>query len=275
MFTRANECQDVNVGDPDCPMERLQDEFGVNIVISHLNAWQFLSSSLKSEKDRDIIFRVNSPGAAWRSLVDTYSLTTQGALLALIQKLGSVRVRTNDDPTLKLLEMEDIACSLRASHSQWQHLIESYVIGKFVNALPHKYDTQKQMLKEREHGFSREAVASSMQKRFDSSAYKQLRRSKPKSGEDEAFAVIGAGKNHPGRGGSRHGSIKPGGSQSDRGNGGSGGIGSSGGGASSDSSSTATARPGGTTYWVCKSDQHYVSDCPKQICQGCGERGTT
>ena len=24
---------------------------------------------------------------------------------------------------------------------------------------------------------------------------------------------------------------------------------------------------------MCKSDQHYVRDCPKQICQGCGERG--
>ena len=64
VFTRAVECQDVNVEDPDCPMARLQDEFGVDIVISPLNAWQFLSSALKSEKDRGILFRVNSPGAA-------------------------------------------------------------------------------------------------------------------------------------------------------------------------------------------------------------------
>ena len=48
VFTKVNECQDVNVGDSDCPMERLQDEFGVDIVISHLNAWQLLSSALKS-----------------------------------------------------------------------------------------------------------------------------------------------------------------------------------------------------------------------------------
>ena len=41
VFTRANECQDDNVGDPDCPVERLQYAFGVDIVISHLNAWQF------------------------------------------------------------------------------------------------------------------------------------------------------------------------------------------------------------------------------------------
>ena len=58
VFTRANEYQDVNVGDPDCPIERLQDEFGVDIVILHLNAWQFLWSALKLEKDQDILFWV-------------------------------------------------------------------------------------------------------------------------------------------------------------------------------------------------------------------------
>ena len=106
-----------------------------------------------------------------------------------------------------------------------------------------------------------------MQKRFDSFVYKQLRHSKPKSGEDQAFAVTGGGKNRPGRDGSRHGSRKPGGSQGGRGNGDSGGRGSSGGGASSGSIGTATAKPGGRTCLVCKSDQHYVRDYPKQICQ--------
>ena len=152
------------------------------------------------------------PGAVWRSLVDTYSLKTEGASLALLHNLDSVRIETNDEPTLKLLEMEDIARSLRSSHSQWQHLAESYVIRKAVNALPREYDIQKQMLEEREDGFSRGAVVSSVQKRFDSSAYKQLRRSKPKSGDDQAFAITGEGKNPPGSGEFRHGSRKPGGS---------------------------------------------------------------
>ena len=62
VFTRADECQVVNVEDRDCPMERLQDEFGVDIVISHMNAWEFLSCTLKSEKDWDILFRVTYPG---------------------------------------------------------------------------------------------------------------------------------------------------------------------------------------------------------------------
>ena len=191
----------------------------------------------------------------------------------MLHKPDSVRIGTNDDPTLNLLEMEDIAPSLRSSHSQWQHLTESYVIGKLVNALPREYNIHKQMLEEREGEFSREAAVSTVRKRLDSSAYKQLRRSKPKSGEDQAFAVTGGGDNHPGRGGSRHGSRKPGGLQGGRGNGGLGGRGSSGGGASSGSSSAATAKPGRRTCWVCKSDHHYVRDCPKQICQGCGEWG--
>ena len=129
------------------------------------------------------------------------------------------------------------------------------------------------MLEERKGGFSCDAVVSTVQKRFDSSAYKQLRRSKPKSGKDQAFTVTGGGKNHPGRDGSRHGSRKPGRSQGGRGNGGSGGRGCSGGGASSGNSSAATAKPGRRTCWVCKSDHHYFRDCSKQICQGCGERG--
>ena len=129
------------------------------------------------------------------------------------------------------------------------------------------------MLEEREDEFAREAVVFSVQKRLKSSTYKQLRRSKPKSGENQAFAVTGGSKNHPGRGGSRHGSRKPGGSQGGRENGGSSGGGFSGGGASSGNSSASTVKPGGRTCWMCKSDQYYVRDCPKQICQGYGERG--
>ena len=73
------------------------------------------------------------------------------------------------------------------------------------------------------------------------------------------------------------GSRGNGGSGRGGGGGGSGGGGSSGGEASSDggsgSSGAATAKPEGRTCWVCNSNQHYARDYPKQICQGCGERG--
>ena len=53
------------------------------------------------------------------------------------------------------------------------------------------------MLEEREGPISREAVVSSVQKRFESSAYKQLRRSNPELGEDQAFAVTGGVRTNP------------------------------------------------------------------------------
>ena len=58
---------------PRLPDGEIAGRVWVDIVISHLNAWQFLSSALKSQNDRDILFRVSSPAAAWRSLFDTYS----------------------------------------------------------------------------------------------------------------------------------------------------------------------------------------------------------
>ena len=66
-----------------------------------------------------------------------------------------MRIRTNDDPTLKLLAIEHISRSLRSSHSQWQHLTESYVVGTFVNALPREYDIVADAGGERERILSR------------------------------------------------------------------------------------------------------------------------
>ena len=121
-------------------------------------------------------------------------------------------------------------------------------MARATGATHSEINIQEQTLEEGEDGFSCEAVVSSVQKRFGSSAYKQLRRSKPKSGEDQAFAVTGGDIVHPGRGGSRHGSRRPGGQQGGPEHGGSsGGGGFLGGGASSGSSSAVTAKPVGRT----------------------------
>ena len=147
---------------PRLPDGEVADKVGTDIVFSQLKSRQHLSSTLKSEKGRDILFRVFFPGGAWRLLVDTYSLKAQGASLALLHKRDSVRIGRNDDLTLKLLGMEDISRSLRLSHSQGQHLTELCVIGKFVNPLPREYRIQKKMMEEMEDRFSHEAVVPSM-----------------------------------------------------------------------------------------------------------------
>ena len=129
------------------------------------------------------------------------------------------------------------------------------------------------MLEEREDGFSREAVVFSVQKRSDSSAYKQLRRSKPKSGEHQAFAVTGGVRITP----DAMDLVTAVESQADHR-------------AAVEMAARAAEvirvgelataavaprpqSPGGGACWVCKNNHHYVRACPKQIYQGCGERG--
>ena len=65
--------------------------------------------------------------------------------------------------------MEDIGRTLR-SCADWSHISESFLLAKFVNALPHEFDVQKQTMEEREGGLSRETVLSSVRKRYESPA---------------------------------------------------------------------------------------------------------
>ena len=112
-----------------------------------------------------------------------------------------------------------------------------------------------------------------MQKRFDSSAYKQLRRSKPSQGKIKPSRSPAGVRITP----DAVDFLTAVESQADHR-------------AAAETAARAAEVPRvgelaaavvvpqprslrGRTCWVCKSDQHYVRDCPKQICQGCGERG--
>ena len=141
-FTEAGAPRDVNVGDTDVSTARLEAEFGRKAVNMHLSAWRFLSSSLKAEADRDILFRENSPAAVWRTLGETHSPRTQGARLELLAKLDSVHIAPSDNPVEKYLKMEEYARVLRFSSGNTQHITEPFLLGKFLNALSTEYDVQ-------------------------------------------------------------------------------------------------------------------------------------
>ena len=105
VFTDAGAQRDVNVGDTDESTARLEAEFGRKAVNLHLSAWRFLSSSLKAEADRDILFRENSPAAVWRTLGETHSPRTQGARLELLAQLDSVHIAPGNNPVKDYLRM--------------------------------------------------------------------------------------------------------------------------------------------------------------------------
>ena len=73
-----------------------------------------------------------------------------------------------------------------------QHINEPFLLGKFLNALLTEYDVQKQMLEDKDGGFSPEIVMTTVRKRFESEAFKNLlpsRRNKKPLHGDQAFVA--------------------------------------------------------------------------------------
>ena len=110
-----------------------------------------------------------------------------------MQKYDSVRISVHDDDSeQKLIEMEDIARDLNSIGNR-ERLSEDDILLKFVNLLPHEYHVQLQMLEEREdEELSREAVVSSVRKRFESALFKkEIARGKKSTQGDQALVAKG------------------------------------------------------------------------------------
>lgn len=181
VFTSAKDsANDVNVGDPEVAVYTLQAQFGEGVVAAHVKAWQLLSTSLKSEMDRNILFRVTSPGAAWRGLIEAHGPTPREKL-ALLEKMHRTKIRAKDNPIAKLLEMEITAQTLRTYDDPFD-VKESLILAMFLHALPREYDIQRAVLEARAEGsLSREAVIFAVRGRYESPEFKQLVHNKKNS----------------------------------------------------------------------------------------------
>ena len=121
-----------------------------------------------------------------------HSPRTQGARLELLAKLDNVYIVASDNPVEKYLKMEEYSRVLRSSSDDMQHINEPFLLRKSLNALPTEYDVQEQMLEDKEDGFSREVVMTTVRKRFESEAFKKLlpsRRNKKPLHGDQAFVA--------------------------------------------------------------------------------------
>ena len=129
------------------------------------------------------------------------------------------------------------------------------------------------MLEDKEGGFSREVVITTVRKRFESEAFKELlpsRRNKKPLHGDQAF-VAGDGRGSGRQNNGSSGRQRQGHGCSSRGQGGSGlgrGGEKSGGGGRSESSGG-----GKRVCFQCKSEKHVVRQCPEQFCWGCEKKG--
>ena len=88
VFTASGDSsRDVEVGNTELSVRSLEARYTREVVRANIRVRQMLAESLQHKRDRDILFRIHSPGAVWRELNNFYSPETSGAKLALILSL--------------------------------------------------------------------------------------------------------------------------------------------------------------------------------------------
>ena len=85
MLTR--EQPDIDVMADGVDMWGLDTRFGYKIVHENMKAWEFISSSLKRERDIDTLNRSKCPGTAWKALFETYTPRTDWASMAVLDEI--------------------------------------------------------------------------------------------------------------------------------------------------------------------------------------------
>lgn len=66
-----------------------------------------------------------------------------GVRLTLVEKFEGIKIGVRNNPEQKLLDMGDIAWDV-SSYEDHQPMSETHVLLKFLDALPHEYDTQRE-----------------------------------------------------------------------------------------------------------------------------------
>ena len=123
-----------------------------------------IAARLEGKIEYDMLLKLHTPGVVWRKLADVFR-PEQMAIMALLETLDGVKIGARDDLEQKLLEMEDIVQGLSSSGNH-QPRSEDYTLLKFVDALLHEYNIQKQLLEDRDRQLSQD-VMTSVRKRFE------------------------------------------------------------------------------------------------------------
>lgn len=96
----CDDAEDIEVRNTRVPLEELESAYGRDVVRVYSRAWQLLCTSLTGEVEQDILYRELFPRAASRALLEMHSPKTQGAKLALLEKIDSVTMDPEKDPIL-------------------------------------------------------------------------------------------------------------------------------------------------------------------------------
>ena len=99
----------------------------------HALAWNFLSTTLRSNSDKNTLHRCTSPREAWDALLAWYGSQTTGAKSDLSRRLNSFKIAPGSNPLEEMGRIEYPAAAMRtAGMTLDDHML--YTV--FIDALP-------------------------------------------------------------------------------------------------------------------------------------------
>lgn len=154
-------------------------------------AWNFLSSALYTDKDKDIIRRSSDPRAALQGLDAAYFPETQGAQRELFRKFQQYTTPLKENPVESLNKLQDMANQMSSGGPA---VGEQFAFSRLIDSLPSTaYEVTKQILGATKP-LTRDVLISQLSTRYSALTTQwEAEGEKRKGGEQAYFAGDGNG----------------------------------------------------------------------------------
>ena len=194
--------EEVPVADRTISRDRLNAHYGNSKVAKYFAVWSLISSSLKTDADKQVFFSTKSPLAGWERIASFHRAETQGAKLLLSRNTLSARFQPCKNPTIVIGEIVELLAALDEAGIP---VHEEFIWLHFVDNLPPDFEFIKNNLQASKEPLTRTLLEDALRSRYNV----QPGGKKGKTIPDSALFVSGskAGRG-VGRGGGRGGTYK-------------------------------------------------------------------
>lgn len=183
VFTDGGIMPDVSL-----PRQTLVDQgFSHAAIQNTYAAWNFLSTALTTETDRDILRRCTSPREALQQLDAAYLPETQGAQQQLFREFQQYSTQKKDNPVASLNKLMGMATMMEQGGGA--SVNEQFVFSRLIDSLPlPEYEVTKQTLAVF-NPLTRDILVAQLSTRFNALSEQWRKEGKKGSGGEQAYVV--------------------------------------------------------------------------------------
>ena len=157
--------EEVLVTDRTISRDCLNTHCGNSKVATHFAVWSLISSSLKTDAEKQVFFSTKSSVAGWDSVAFFHRAETQGAKLLLSRKVLSARLQPGKDPAIVIGEIVELLATFLDEVGIPVH--EKFIWLHFVDNLPPKYEFIKNNLQGSKEPLSRTVLEDALRSRYN------------------------------------------------------------------------------------------------------------